>query len=114
MYWHQAMAQPDKADFLKAAEAKVKAHVDNKHFVQMEREELPEGTKVLASMWSMKQKRRILSREVYKWKARLNAHRGQQEHGINFLGDLLPSRQLVFYLPVPCHLHPPRLGDTTD
>jgi hypothetical protein len=36
VYWHQAMQQPDKADFLKAAEAEVKLHVDSKHFVLME------------------------------------------------------------------------------
>jgi hypothetical protein len=84
MYWHQAMQQPDKAEFLKAAEAEVKSHVDNKHVVLMEQLSLPRGTKVLASVWSMKQKRRILSRKIYKWKARLNCHGGQQEHGINF------------------------------
>jgi hypothetical protein len=62
----------------------VKSHVDNDHFVLMKRSSLPKGTKVLASVWSMKRKRRILSMEVYKWKARLNCHRGQQEHGVNF------------------------------
>jgi hypothetical protein len=61
MYWHQAMQQPDKADFLKAAEAEVKSHVDNEHFVLMERSSLPRGTKVVASVWSMKRKRSILS-----------------------------------------------------
>jgi hypothetical protein len=90
MYWHQAMQEPDRADFLKAAVAEVKSHVDNKHFVLMERKDLPEDTKVLASVWSMKRKRRILSREIYKWKARLNAHGGQQEHGINFWETYAP------------------------
>jgi hypothetical protein len=84
MYWHQAMQQPNKTEFLKAAEAEVKSHVDDEHFVLMKRSSLPRGTKVLASVWSMKRKRRILSREIYKWKARLNCHGGQQEHGINF------------------------------
>jgi hypothetical protein len=84
MYWHQAMQEPDRADFMKAAVDEVKSHVDNDHFVLVSRDELPKGTKVLASVWSMKRKRRILTREIYKWKARLNAHGGQQEHGINF------------------------------
>jgi hypothetical protein len=84
MYWHQAMQEPDKAEFIKAAEAEVKSHVDNEHVELVRRDQLPKGTKVLSSVWSMKRKRRILSREVYKWKARLNAHGGQQEHGINF------------------------------
>jgi hypothetical protein len=84
MYWHQAMQQPDKQEFIKAAEKEVKSHVDNEHFVLMKRLDLPKGTKVLASVWSMKRKRSILSREIYKWKARLNCHGGQQEHGVNF------------------------------
>ena len=84
MYWHQAMQEPDRADFLRAAEAEVKSHVDNQHFILMKRADIPKNTKILASVWSMKRKRRILSREVYKWKARLNAHGGQQEHGVNF------------------------------
>jgi hypothetical protein len=84
MYWHQAMQQPDKAEFLNAAEAEVKSHVDNEYFVLMERSSLLRGTKVLASVWLMKRKRRILSRKIYKWKARLHCHEGQQEHGINF------------------------------
>jgi hypothetical protein len=84
MYWHQAMKGPDKAEFLKAAQEEVKSHVDNKHFVLRKRSDLPKGTKVLDSVWSMKRKRRILTRKVYKWKARLNAHGGQQEHGVNF------------------------------
>jgi hypothetical protein len=84
MYWHQAMQQPDKHKFIKAAEREVKSHVDNEHFVLMKRPSLPKGTKVLALVWSMKRKRRIVLREIYKWKARLNFHGEQQEHGVNF------------------------------
>ena len=32
----------------------------------------------------MKRKRRIISGEIYKWKARLNVHGGKQEHGIHY------------------------------
>jgi hypothetical protein len=84
MYWHQAMQEPDKAEFIKAAVSEVKSHVDNQHFTLMCRDELPKQIRVLAAVWSMKRKRRILTRAIYKWKARLNCHGGQQEHGINF------------------------------
>jgi transposase InsO family protein len=90
MYWHQAMQQPDKKQFLQAAVDEVKSHVENEHFVLVPRTSIPKGTRVLASVWSMKRKRRILSREVYKWKARLNAHGGQQEHGVNFWETYAP------------------------
>ena len=32
----------------------------------------------------MKRKRQIATREIYKWKARLNVHGGKQEKGIHF------------------------------
>lgn len=32
----------------------------------------PQGTSVLPAVWALKRKRRILTREVDKWKARLN------------------------------------------
>jgi hypothetical protein len=90
MYWHQAMQAPDRAHFLKAAKTEVKSHVDNQHVILTERKDLPKGTKALASVWSMKRKRRILTREIYKWKAQLNAHGGQQEHGVNFWETYAP------------------------
>jgi hypothetical protein len=78
------MQEPDRAEFLKAAVLEVKSHANKEHVELTRRSEFPEGTHVLALVWLMKRKRRILSREVYKWKAQLNAHGGQQEHGINF------------------------------
>jgi hypothetical protein len=84
MYWHQAMQEPDKAEFIKAAVSEVKSHVNNQHFTLIRHDEFPKQTRVLAAVWSMKRKRRILTREIYQWKARLNCHGGQQEQGINF------------------------------
>jgi hypothetical protein len=84
------MQQPNEVQFLHAAVDEVKLHVDNKHFVLVPKVTLPKGTKVLTSVWLMKKKRRILSREVYKWKAQLNAHGGQQEHGVNFWETYAP------------------------
>jgi hypothetical protein len=90
MYWHQASQQADSSQFLKAAVKEVKSHVDEGHFELLTRSELPKGTKVLGAVWSMKRKRRILTREIYKWKARLNCHGGQQEHGVNFWETCAP------------------------
>ena len=84
MYMHQAMRQPDKKQFIQAMVEEVTAHTKNGHWKIIPRSQVPEGTKVLPSVWSMKRKRRILTREVYKWKARLNLHGGKQELGINY------------------------------
>jgi hypothetical protein len=92
MYWNQAMRKPSRAQFLKAAESEAKSHVNNEHFVLMERNKLPKDTHVLSSVWLMKRKPQILYRKVYKWKACLNAHGGQQEHGINFWETYSPAK----------------------
>jgi hypothetical protein len=67
-----------------AAIEEVKSYVDSKHFTLMRRDALPKATKVLSAVWSMKRNRRILTREVYEWKAIMNCHGGQQEFAINF------------------------------
>lgn len=90
MYLHQAMKEPDKAQFLQAMKDEVESHLKNKHFVIIKREAVPKGVRVLGSVWAMKRKRRILTREVYKWKARLNVHGGQQELGVNYWETYAP------------------------
>jgi hypothetical protein len=79
-----AMKQPDRAEFIKAMKEEVNAHTENGHWELLPRSEVPEGTKVLYAMWAFRRKRRIATQEVYKWKAHLNIHGGQQEKGINF------------------------------
>jgi hypothetical protein len=38
----------------------------------------------------MKRKRDLATQEVYKYKARLNVHGGQQEHGVNYFETYSP------------------------
>jgi hypothetical protein len=65
-------------------EAEVMAHHNNHHWKVVSKSAVPLGTKILPCVWAMKRKRRIASREVYKWKARLNSHGGKQEYGVNY------------------------------
>ena len=51
---------------------------------------MPRGFKVLPAVWSMKRKRRMLTREVYKWKSRLNVGGHKQEIGINYWETYTP------------------------
>ena len=46
--------------------------------------QVPEGTIILPAVWSMKRKWRILTNEVYKWKARLNVHGGKQIKNVHY------------------------------
>jgi hypothetical protein len=84
MYVDQALREPDRKKFIKAMEAEVRAHTENGHWRIVPISSVPAGTKILPAVWAMRRKRRIATREVYKWKARLNIHGGKQEHGINY------------------------------
>jgi hypothetical protein len=90
MYFHQAMRQPDRDEFIKALVKEINDHIINKHWVLVRRDQVPPGTKILDSVWSMKRKRDLKTRQVYKYKARLNVHGGQQEYGVNYFETYSP------------------------
>ena len=78
MYLHEAIRQPDREQFLQAMNQEVNGQVENKNFSIFPRSSVPEEAPVLPSVWAMKRKRRINTREVYKWKARLNVDGSKQ------------------------------------
>ena len=98
LYLHEAMRAPDRAQFLRAMECKIKGHEEGKHWILVPKHQVLKGTKVLDTVWSMQRKRQIESQEIYKWKARLNIHGGQQIHGINYWDTYTP----VITWPVIC------------
>ena len=105
MYFHQAMKQPDRRQFQQAMQDEVNAHQNNGHWIIVPRSEVPSTYRVVQSVWAMKRKRRIKTREVYKWKARLNVHGGQQEKGVNYWETYAPvvtwmSIRLVLILSI--------------
>ena len=58
--------------------------MENKNFSIFPRSSVPEGAPVLPSVWAMRRKRRIDTREVYKWKARLNVDGSKQVAGRDY------------------------------
>ncbi len=84
MYLWQAMKQPDWMHFKQAMQDEVNAHTINGHWKLVKRSSLPKGATVLPAVWSMKRKRRISTREVYKWKARLTVDGSKQKYGIHY------------------------------
>jgi hypothetical protein len=54
MYYHQAMREPDAAEFRKAMQKEIDDHTEKGHWVLVKRSDLPNGTRVLPSVWSMK------------------------------------------------------------
>ena len=84
MYLDQAMKQPDRKQFIQVMAEEVAAHTNNQHWRLILKLQVPCGTSILPSVWAMRHKRRITTREIYKWKARLNIHGGKQEYGVNY------------------------------
>ena len=84
------MKAPDRTQFVKSMERKIKGHEEGNHWVLIPKHQFPKGTRVLDAVWSMQRKRHIESQEIYKWKARLNVHGGQQVHGINYWDTYTP------------------------
>jgi hypothetical protein len=101
MYLHQAQREPDWEQFKLAMLEEVQAHEDNGHWEVVLRKDIPEGTDILPSVWSMKRKRRIDTRAVYKWKARLTVHGGKQKQGVNFWETYAP---VVNWTSIRLHL----------
>jgi hypothetical protein len=90
LYYHQAMKAKDAKEFCQAMQGEVNSHRENNHWEIIRRNKVPEGVKVLDSVWAMRHKRCIKTKEVYKWKARLNIHGGQQEYGMNYWETFSP------------------------
>ena len=72
MYLHQAMKQPDKNEFLKAMTKEVEDQTRNGNFSIVTRESVPKGKTILNAVWQMRRKRNIKTRQIKKYKARLN------------------------------------------
>jgi hypothetical protein len=84
MYFHEAMQEGDKAEFLKAMKKEWEDQMDNGNFTIIHRSEVPEGAKVLPAVWQMKRKRDIKTRQVKKYKARLNLDGSRMEAGKHY------------------------------
>ena len=70
LYLHEAIRAPDKKQFKEAMVKEFNGQWDNGNFKLIEWKQLKRGTPVLPGVWALKRKRRILSGEVYKHKAR--------------------------------------------
>ena len=90
LYWDQAMKAPDRAKFVEAMGTELDGHEKMGNYEPVPLSQVPKGTKLMDMVWSMRRKRRIKTQEVYKWKAHLNVHGGQQEHGVHYWDTYAP------------------------
>ena len=84
------MKAPDRDKFIEAVGAELEGHERMGNYEPIPLDQVPTGTKLIDMVWSMRRKRKINTQEVYKWKARLNVHGGQQVHGVHFWDTYAP------------------------
>ena len=84
MYMHQAMKQPDKEEFIKAMSKEVEDQTKNGNFSIVDRKSVPKGRTILNAVWQMRRKRDIKTREIKKYKARLNVDGSRMKKGIDY------------------------------
>jgi len=84
LYLHEAMKQPDREQWLKAMDTEIQQHEDNNDWIVVKRSDIPKDTRILPSVWAFRRKRRILTNEVYKWKARINVDGSKQRQGLDY------------------------------
>ena len=107
MYWGQAMNEPDAEQFQNAAIKEFNDHSIRNHWELIERINVPTGKTVIPSVWSMKRKRDIKTRQITKYKARLNIHGGKQVFGEDYYETFAPvvtwmTIRLILVLSLIC------------
>ena len=90
LYWDQVMKAHDQDKFLETVSVELDGHERMGNYDPIPIDKVPSRTKLLDMVWSMRRKRRIKTQEVYKWKACLNMHGGQQEHGVHYWDTYTP------------------------
>ena len=56
LYYHQAMQAHDEDAFQQTIIDEVNAHIDGRHWELVDKRDIPEGTKVIDSVWAMRRK----------------------------------------------------------
>ena len=84
MYMHQAMRENDRAEFIKAMEKEVTDQYKNGNFEIVHVSEVPKDKSILPTVWQMKRKRDIKTRQIKKYKARLNIDGSRMKKGVHY------------------------------
>jgi hypothetical protein len=77
----------DRPRFVKAMQKEIDGLTDILEVVP--RQSLPLNTKPLPAIWAFRRKRNP-DWSISKWKARINAHGGRQQHGVNYWETYAP------------------------
>ena len=70
MYFHHALKQPDSSEFFKAVAKEINRHVDKDHWRLVRREDVPEDTDGVPSVWAIRRRKcNLTTNAITKYKA---------------------------------------------
>jgi hypothetical protein len=84
MYMHEALKQSDRKKFIRAMEKEWNDQYDNGNFSIIHKSKVPKDKTILPTVWQMKRKRDIKTRQIKKYKARLNIDGSRMKHGKDY------------------------------
>ena len=84
MYLHEAMREPNCGEFARAMDKEVRDQMGNGNFSVISKAQVPKGEKILPTVWQMKRKRDIKTRQIKKYKASLNIDGSRKEKGVHY------------------------------
>ena len=84
MYHHQAICQPDRAQFIGAMQKEMDSQLQDGNFEIIHWSKIPNGTKVFPAVWQMCRKCDIATQQIKKWKARLNFDGSSMKNGVHY------------------------------
>jgi len=87
--FREMLKEEDSADFIKAMVKEFRDHESRGHWEIVKRNQIPPGIKTIQAIWAFKRKR-FPNGELNKHKARLCAHGGMQQWGINYWETYAP------------------------
>jgi len=85
----EMLQQPDKNEFILAMMKEIQDHENREHWSLFPRADIPDGHKTILAIWSFKRKR-FPDGRVNKHKARLCAHGGMQQWGVDYWETYAP------------------------
>ena len=85
----EMLQQDDKEEFVEAMKKEISDHTKREHWELVLRSDKPKDVKTIMAIWSFKRKR-FPDGSLNKHKARLCAHGGQQQWGINYWETYAP------------------------
>ena len=84
LYFHEAVKQKDRKQFLLAMEEEINSNITDNTFTLTHISEIPQDATILPSVWALRRKRDLKTQQIKRWKARLNVDGSKMIKGVHY------------------------------